>query len=276
MTKSHWPRQPESDTHVSTDVLEVKRDPIIYSTRTSRNEPDVLSMLFEYFSSWYRLRKAVARILHMKAILLHRIRKGQGISEPSQPITVDELTSAERAIVRHVQYTSFDDATLKSRCFQKLSPSTSDQGLIEVGGRLAYACVAENVKHPWILPKQHPVVSLIIRHYHEVTGHSGAERTLAEIRQRFWIIKGCTSVKRMIHGCIPCKRRKAPTLTQRMSDLLADCVTPGLPPFIFAGVDIFGLFLVKWAGSEVNRYGSLFTCLSIRAIHLEGDILYLS
>ena len=265
----HWPCQPDFDRHVSIDDLEVKKDPVVYCTDMSDDEPNALNTLFSHYSSWYQLRKAVAWILRVKTFLLQRIRKGCSNIKPDQPISVDELSSAECAIVRHVQHTSFDKVTLKSRCFKKLGVSASDPGLLRVGGRLGNANLTEDVKHPWILPKNHPVVTLIIRHYHVATGHSGAERTLAEIRQRFWIVKGRSSVKRIIHKCIPCRKMKAPTLTQQMSDLPADRVEAGQAPFSFVGVDMFGPFMVKRARSVVKRYGCLFTCLSIRAIHVE-------
>ena len=41
------------------------------------------------------------------------------------------------------------------------------------------------------------------------------------------------------------------------------------PPFMYCGVDLFGLFLVKDGRKEVKRYGALYTCLSSRTIHME-------
>ena len=54
-----------------------------------------------------------------------------------------------------------------------------------------------------------------------------------------------------------------------MADLPADRVTPERPPFTFVGVDCFGPFTIKREKSLVKRYGVLFTCMTIRAIHLE-------
>ena len=54
-----------------------------------------------------------------------------------------------------------------------------------------------------------------------------------------------------------------------MSNLPVDRVTPSRPPFTCVGVDCFGPFVVCRGRSEMKWYGVLFTCLAIRAVHVE-------
>ena len=54
-----------------------------------------------------------------------------------------------------------------------------------------------------------------------------------------------------------------------MGELPVARVTPEQPPFTNTGVDYFGPIMVKQGRSQVKRYGCLFTCLAIRAVHLE-------
>ena len=76
-------------------------------------------------------------------------------------------------------------------------------------------------------------------------------------------------VRKLLANCFSCRRRQAPVCSQKMADLPRERVTPGQPPFSHVGIDYFGPFMVKQGRSQVKRYGCIFTCLTIRAVHIE-------
>ena len=60
-----------------------------------------------------------------------------------------------------------------------------------------------------------------------------------------------------------------------MTDLPKDRMLAGQKPFTSTGTDLFGPVLVKRAkgtrsnAALVKRYGIIFTCMTVRAVHLE-------
>ena len=74
---------------------------------------------------------------------------------------------------------------------------------------------------------------------------------------------------RVLSKCFDCQKRKAKPAEQFMAELPKDRVTPSEPPFTYVGIDCFGPIEVKQGRSLVKRYGCLFTCLTVRAVHIE-------
>ena len=84
-----------------------------------------------------------------------------------------------------------------------------------------------------------------------------------------WIVKGAGTVRKVLGACLFCKRRNVSFGVQYMADLPLCRVTSGNAPFYFTGIDFFGPIMVKQNRSQVKRYGCVFTCLTMRAVHLE-------
>ena len=76
-------------------------------------------------------------------------------------------------------------------------------------------------------------------------------------------------VKSVSCKCVICKKLFGQTASQKMADLPVERLVPYKTPFTCTGIDCFGPFVVKQGRSEVKRYGCIFTCLSIRAVHIE-------
>ena len=179
-----------------------------------------------------------------------------------EPLSVQEINSAEKEILLNVQRQAFknEHCTVQEKPAVKVTKTSplhtlcyttiKAGGLLCVGGRLKNAQIDDQGKHQIILPKKHHIVDLIVRFYHELSGHSGVEYVLSLIREKFWIV----AVKRILGRCVHCKKCQAP-VAQQMSDLPVERITPGKPPFSYVGVDCFGHFLVRRGRTQVKRYG---------------------
>lgn len=140
---------------------------------------------------------------------------------------------------------------------------------MRVGGRLSRAAMPEELKQPAILPKDHHVAVLLLRKIHEDTGHTGRNHVFSKLRQKYWIPSANAAIRKILSKCVTCHRLHGAAGRQQTADLPQDRVCPDDPPFSRVGVDYFRPFEVKRGRSLVKRYGVIFTCLAIRAIHIE-------
>ncbi|KAK4474338.1 hypothetical protein MN116_000491 [Schistosoma mekongi] len=137
-----------------------------------------------------------------------------------------------------------------------------------VGGRLDHS-MSRRTTHPIILPSDHPTPHLIIRHYHSIEGHLGTTQVLASVQAKYWILKGGATTRRVISGCMECRRRNVRLCQQLMGPLPSWRMEVGNYPFEYVGIDLFRPFVVKRGRGTFKRYGCLFTCLKMRAVHIE-------
>lgn len=70
--------------------------------------------------------------------------------------------------------------------------------LIRVGGRLRRSPYLEpDNMHPIILDPRHPVTKLIIQNYDSKLCHPGPERVFAELRRKYWVLRGREAIKHL-------------------------------------------------------------------------------
>ncbi len=152
----------------------------------------------------------------------------------------------------------------------KLDPFLDNDGLVRIGGRLHKATMPFEEKHPVVIPKNSHITTLLIQHHHsKVQRHQGRGMTHNAIRQAgYWIINGRSAVFSFIARCVKCRKLRAPTAIQKMSDLPEERVNP-TTPFTYTGMDVFGPWLIKEGRKQLKRWGLIFTCLASRAVHIE-------
>ena len=140
------------------------------------NTTSPVDKLTNYFSSWYKLKKATAWILKFKAYVMSCKSK---VIRLDKKLTVDDLRTAELALIMYEQRQYFGNAiqrmpnkvpVCKQSSVMKLDPIVTD-GITRVGGRLARAPVGFEARHPIILARVSHITHLIISHFHVLTGH---------------------------------------------------------------------------------------------------------
>ena len=193
-------------------------------------------------------------------------------------LTVDELTQAEHFILRDMQRVVFQEEFRllssqkplpKTHRLSSLCPFIDEDHLLKVGGRLRNASIPDSSKHQIILPKSHSVTTLIIRYEHLHNGHIGTEHVLAKLRESFWVILGRSAIKAVIRKCFFCQVKRAQMMFPYMADLPAGRTAYDQPPFTNCGTDLFGPFYIKQGRKRLKRWGVIFTCLTVRCLHLE-------
>lgn len=288
--ESQWPNQPTQLPEIDENDQNVKRSKKV-QTHAVMQDQGFDSLVYHY-SSWYGLKKALAWLSRFKNYLLYRTGKIAKEDVKRGELSVREIQNAEVEVIKYMQRLFFprelnalmteaqqrrsisrvsgkrlSDGSYVSP-LRKLNPIAVN-GLIRVGGRLNNAEAIDCfMKHPIVLPTKHHVTDMIIRHYHQI-GHVGSSQVLAAIRRKFWILKGGSAVRRVVSKCIKCRRWNSKPEAQIMAPLPMARVTPGDAPFTAVGIDYFGPMPVKLKRSRVKRYGCIFTCLTMRAVHIE-------
>ncbi|XP_055590122.1 uncharacterized protein LOC129742271 [Uranotaenia lowii] len=238
--------------------------------------PNTLIEITRY-SRWERLIRATSCFLRVAQRFKKVVITG--------PYTSEEMQRAETFLIIQVQTEVYPAeyrllkkniknaetvSISKLSVLYPLSPFMDEFGVIRMDSRIGVAPhpLVEN-KYPIILPKNHHFTDLLIYHYHQRFFHRNNETVCNEIHQRYRIQNLRVSVRRVAKSCKLCQIRNARPRPPRMAPLPTARLTPYIKPFTHTGVDFFGPLMVKQGRSLVKRWVSLFTCLTIRAVHVE-------
>lgn len=238
---------------------------------------------FERFSSWSRLVMALSTLRHVAVSFREKQLSCGGWHYCQKARSVESKHDIELLILKEVQlerYSEEIDHLREGRPLHKgssiapLDPFLDKDGLVRVGGRLSRADLKNMEKHPILLPGKHHVSKLLVRHFHEIVCHQGRLLTEGAIRAAgYWITGVKRLVSSLIFGCVSCRKLRGKFQFQKMSDLPEDRVESATP-FSYVGVDVFGPWTVvtrRTRGGQASskRWAVLFTCLVIRAVHIE-------
>ncbi|XP_063529593.1 uncharacterized protein LOC134740867 [Cydia strobilella] len=141
--------------------------------------------------------------------------------------------------------------------------------LLRCKGRMKHADWSFDKRYPILIPKNSDFTNETIMKIHRENMHVGVSHTLSKIRETYWIPQGRSKVQNILRKCPECKKHDGGPY--KLPE------TPALPkervnyssPFTYVGTDYLGPLLVNNGNGSCKRWISLYTCLAVRAIHLE-------
>ena len=262
-----WPIDEVPTTAPPKEKAEFKKK--VFRVREESSQPLVDPATY---SNWLRLRRVTAWIFRF----CYNLRNGG--QRKSGALNVEELNKAELYWIKWAQKDRFTDeiTSLSKRNpvsrtsrIASLDPQLFE-GVLRVGGRIDKAELPWETKHPIILDHGHDITRLIVIDYHRKLIHAGVEHVFNHLREKFWILRGRAEVKNCTVKCPLCHRRRVKPMNQKMSELPAVRLAGVSTPFKHVGLDYAGPFQVRIGRNRVEkRYICLFTCLHMRAVHLE-------
>ncbi|XP_059216472.1 uncharacterized protein LOC131994137 isoform X3 [Stomoxys calcitrans] len=223
-----------------------------------------------------RLKRTMAWVLRYMHNLRCKLKRSAG---RSGELSVDEEEESEKYLCKQVQQEMFRDdlADLATRQrlsekseLKSLNPFMDTDGLLRVSGRIDNATfLSLDARRPIILPKNHLFTSLLVESYHVRFCHINVATVMSEVRQRFWVPSLRQLLNKIKLRCPMCKVSRAKPTQPQMAPLPVDRITPYVRPFSYTGLDYFGPVNVTIRRRKEKRWVALFTCLTIRAVHLE-------
>lgn len=239
---------------------------------------------FERFSKWKRMVRTMAYV-HRFFDNLKRRRDNRALEKGH--LGQSELQRGESSIIRMVQWKEYPDEMIiltenqlypdrqpqpiaKDSKIYNISPFLDNSGVLRIDGRIGAApSVSADVKFPVIMPKKHRATQLLIEACHGDFQHGNTETVVNELRQRYHISQLRTVARQVARNCQWCKVQKSKPQVPRMAPLPMARLASFTKPFTYVGLDFFGPILVKVGRSAVKRWIALFTCLTVRAVHVE-------
>ena len=215
---------------------------------------------------WSRFSK-MSKLLKTTVYILRFVKKDKRETVAAEAA---EIRGAKRRVLKMAQE-EFAESNAEefSKLQQQLGLAVDQEGLYRCQGRLLNVKNAETNFQPIFLPANHPVTKLMVMWYHEKSFHNGWAHTLAAVRKKFWIHKGKSVVKKILKSCMVCRKHLATPFESRPMPALPPSRVQEARPFKNIGVDYLGPVIVKFGDQKTKVWVCLFTCMTIRAIHLE-------
>ena len=201
--------------------------------------------------------------------MVKKLKLNEGI------LTAEELEESEKVIIRVVQsevfaaelkYLTEKSGTIQpTNYIKEFNLFLDEDHLLRCKTKLRHAEIPEDNKNPIIIPSRHQFSRFKFpQEAHEKVYYSGIGLTLSTLRQRFWILRGRESVKRVLRDCVTCKRLQGKPFKPATATELPEFRVDQGPSFVNTGLDFAGPLMVKLGGHLQKACVCLYTCPASR------------
>lgn len=272
-SEDHW----SASFHASPTLSDsnVQEEQRIFSLLTTV-DVNVVDNLIDKFSSLSKLKRVLSYCFRFYRNAKLPMKQEVG------PLAVTEVRDSFMFLIKHAQQDTFGPEIHKlktgtpntlCKSLRKLSPFLDEAGFLRVGGRLAHAEVAFNVKHPLLLSRDHRLTSLIIHDYHDRFMHPGAQTLQNLLAQDFWILSPKRAIRAVVSRCVKCFRANPQRVPAPLMGNLPSFRVNQVKPFSSSVVDYGGPFdIALGRGRNVRTfkgYICVFVCTCTKAVHIE-------
>jgi hypothetical protein len=253
------------------DELQYKKEETHVNKVQQKDKSSIQNIVdINRFSNLFKLYRTTAYVIRFVNNIKRKKNKRKLLLQKF--CTVEEIKHVQILWTKENQ-TALKQQTNFTQMENTLNLKEDDEGIIRSHSRLKNANIPYDTKAPIMLDREHRLTELIILHAHLKSLHRGVKQTLTELRSQYWVTRGRSLVKKVIHPCVVCKRLNVRPYSYPQHSDMPNIRFDDTAPFNSVGVDYLGpVFTLPVYESSEKLYKSwvaIYTCASTRAVILD-------
>ena len=233
----------------------------------------------ERFSKFSKIVRIYSNVIKFCDLLKLKVQKKRGKSPITQQPDLYQIASRayllcikqeqEKCFPDIFEYFNSNNSTLKNIpvLVGQLNIFRDEEGILRVKTKLRRWKDGSS-NFPILLHKSGNLTAKIILEIHEGLCHGSFYACLTEFRNVYYVPHCFSTVKKIVRGCVICRRLNARTVKLNENFFREFKLNPSNIPFRNVFCDFLGPFMVKVAGQKRKVHLLILSCLWSRALNL--------